>query len=154
MVEHVEEVDFNSPITKFTHCLTGYPLLMEIWQNLYNMTMYKKKGETSSRPMVSLYMGHDRSIEPLLTILQIKRDLWLLPLASAITFELYSLRSKKFYIRVIYNGNDVTKQLIFCRKLNGDGLCDFENFNFFAMKDIDHHCFFGDNFSNACNSKR
>ncbi|CAG5125899.1 unnamed protein product [Candidula unifasciata] len=75
-----------------------------------------------------LYSGHDTTISPLITALELDDAVW--PgYASRLTFELYQRQSTgEHFIRVLQNGKVVTSQVVFCRhKAEGD-FCKFSYF--------------------------
>ncbi|XP_033097833.1 2-phosphoxylose phosphatase 1-like [Anneissia japonica] len=116
-----------------------YPLLKEITDAIsFNSTKHR----------FSLYSGHDLTITPFLAILGLPDFRW--PnYAARIIIEAWSKFNKKF-IRVLYNGDDMTDKLRFCRnQLNQDGLCpltqlvDFvnkQNFVLFNAKSYEEAC--------------
>ncbi|XP_021363491.1 2-phosphoxylose phosphatase 1-like [Mizuhopecten yessoensis] len=116
---------------KFAH-LALHPLLTEILMRMKDNVLLK-----DNRKFV-LYSGHDISLSPLITLLGLHLDGKWPPYASRVVFELYTKRASRFpvqaFIRVLYNGKDRTKDLIFCRKLH-HGLCRLHHFKEF----IDNH---------------
>lgn len=79
---------------------------------------------SSSGPFFVLYSGHDHTIEQLTTTLGIQNDPLLLRFAARIVFEVYQENSDVpnneatgVYFRVLSNGKDVTRQIIFCKNV-------------------------------------
>jgi hypothetical protein len=73
----------------------------------------------SKPPVFILYSGHDSTIEPLATAIGVSNGSWP-KYASRLVFELYgqvanTSSEADAYIRVLYNGKDVTHHLIFCK---------------------------------------
>ncbi|CAI4226310.1 unnamed protein product [Auanema sp. JU1783] len=85
--------------------------------------------------MLKIFSGHDVTIAPILRVLGVP---FLDPphYASRIAFEvLEHVRTKKLFLRVIYNGEDVTNKITFCTDLF-DGLCSVEYLEDFVKKEI------------------
>ena len=94
------------------------PLLSYIFRHM-------EKAVTQSSLKFALYFGHDSSITPLLVSLGFGGSTHP-PYASRIVFELYENKSNSsdFFLKILYNGQDVTRSVIFCRgKTTPDGLC-------------------------------
>ena len=132
----------KSPIWQRITRLKMMPLLHEIYKRMEGLA------ENRTREKFVLYSGHDTTIEPLITTLGITDGTWP-PYASRLVFETYSFNHnghKHYLLRVLFNGEDVTARLIFCRpegnevKLNDDGMCSQEDFEDFiessSMKDL------------------
>ena len=145
-----------------TSCIT-WPLIGKLWDFLdengrlmLNNYANVKKHRLSMNPLLRaiarrtlqffanndterfiLYSGHDHTVSPLVTALGVHDGKWP-PFASRVVFELYSLSdsSSEHFIRVLYNGADVTARTLFCRnkKLNM-GLCPLDYFTQFALED-------------------
>ena len=66
------------------------------------------------------------------------QNLWWPAFSSSLVIELHSALSKQFYIRVLYDDVDVTRKLSFCKSrfTNVDGLCLFDNFTFFVLREM------------------
>jgi len=81
--------------------------------------MKRQLRSTGLSPRFVLYSGHDSTVEPLAAAIGISNGMW--PrYASRLVFELYAPAKEAASvavpsIRVLYNGEDVTKQLSFCR---------------------------------------
>ena len=95
------------------------PLLYEIAQR-----MKRQLHSAVSVPKFVLYSGHDSTIEPLAAAIGVSNGMW--PrYASRLIFELYAPRDEAVSqtaasIRVLHNGNDVTRQLSFCKDIKSD----------------------------------
>ena len=127
-----------------------HPLLREI---------AKRMGRVVQRKDIVkfvLYSGHDMTITPLKTALGFNEGLHP-PFASRIVFELYNYLPTNlpqgYFTRYLYNGEDVTKKVIFCAgKTNRDGLCAIEYFLQFVMYDNLKY-FNANSFEEACTKK-
>lgn len=84
----------------------------------------------------SLYSGHDITITPLLHALGTHDGKWP-PYASRVVFELYTkmVPSGDHYIRVLYNGRDITSQVRFCLGRTEVGMCSLKHFQNFVERD-------------------
>lgn len=113
---------------KISTLLSTYPFMTEILDNLHNAV----STSTVSSKFMNVYVGHDTVISPVLAALGIFRHSkyckWP-PYASRIVFELWQSKDKTgqnedSFIRVIYNGDDVTSLIPSCSEYNNDGpLC-------------------------------
>ncbi|GAB1598370.1 2-phosphoxylose phosphatase 1-like [Argonauta hians] len=113
------------------HRLATFPFLYETVQSM------KTYIHGSQARKFFLYSGHDVTVTPVLTALGAHSGKWP-PYASRIIFELYSLRrkrQKKYYIKILYNGRDITNLTPFCVSATYDNLCPFERFSNFVNKD-------------------
>ena len=121
------------------------PLLHDMYRRIQGLA------ENKTRERFVLYSGHDTTLEPLVTSLGVTNGTWP-PYASRLALETYSFEHgghKHYLLRVVFNGNDVTSRVIFCRpesnevRLNDDGMCSFEDFEDFiqesSMKDLNTH---------------
>lgn len=120
VTESVSRAELETKAKLKVNDLMMYPLLREIANRYVNIT----KG--LSQQKVVLYSGHDKTISPLLVAMGIGNGQWP-PFASRLVMELYSssnASAPEYYLKVIYNGNDMTRQLRFCE----NGLCPLENF--------------------------
>lgn len=90
-----------------------------------------------------LYSGHDTTISPVITALELEDAVW--PgYATRLTFELYQRRSTgEHFIRVLQSGKVVTSQVVFCRHKTEGEFCQFTYFYDFVM---------GVNLQEFCNS--
>lgn len=121
----------NHVFIKFSH-LIMHPFLVQIAHQMKSVVLANK-----SVPKFVLYSGHDVTMTPLLVALGISDGLWP-SYASRLVIEFYSrvVTQKKihYFIRILYNGLDMTRQLPFCRTVI-NGLCKFIHFIHF----IDTH---------------
>ncbi|KAL1494487.1 hypothetical protein ABEB36_010079 [Hypothenemus hampei] len=117
----------------------------------------------SNGPKLVLYSGHDFTLLQLATALGLANDPLLLRYASRLIFEVYqdnraigNNEEKAIYFRLLSNGRDVTKQIIFCRNLvnldRSSALCRIEDIVRFL-----HDDYFSSlnvtNFKDACIKK-
>ena len=118
----------DGPHQKFAR-LIMHPLMTKI-----AMQMKKISHGSQNYPKFAYYSGHDITVSPLVDILGLGDYHW--PCYAAnVVFELWS-KSESFYLRVLYNGQDRTNAVRFCRDdLNEDGLCPLRNFLKFVNKD-------------------
>ena len=117
--------------------LLMHPLLHIILHRMHNVTA------GAERSKFVLYSGHDKTITPLATALGIHDGRW--PrYASRVVFELFSkgdakTTQKTYYIRVLFNGEDKTKQVRFCKGKTIDGMCPLSYFqNFVFHEDLQY----------------
>lgn len=132
--EKYGEQNSNSSAEERLSLLTSYPLLHDIVQSFLNVTNYSTQ-KNSTRFFV--FSGHDKTLVAIMKALGIHSGRWP-PFASQVTFELYGHRNKQFYIRVLYNGDDLTKRVRFCSKLTNSShsFCPFENFVYFVLYEV------------------
>lgn len=133
--EHLDQNGIRQVTTDSTnlkrHRLATHPFLYEIVQSM------KTYMRGNSIIKFQLYSGHDVTVTPVLTALGAHSGKWP-PYASRIVFELYSYRrnrQKRYYIRILYNGQDVTNLTPFCSFASNENLCPFEKFSTFVIKD-------------------
>lgn len=99
--------------------LKAYGLIKNIVQKMLAIV-------SNNKPKLIVYSGHDKTLQYLATALGFGDDILFVPYASRIIFETYLRRQsnvdiysdvlpKEYYFRILYNGKDVTKKLIFCR---------------------------------------
>ncbi|XP_014670305.1 PREDICTED: 2-phosphoxylose phosphatase 1-like [Priapulus caudatus] len=99
-----------------------YPLLLEMTHRLSDVAAGR------SRNALTLYSGHDVTLGPLLTALD-AYDGAIPPYASRLVVELYAAAGGRHYVRLLYNGGDVTRRVRFCRgRVNADGVCELKHF--------------------------
>lgn len=103
-----------------------------------------------------LYSAHDLSLLALLSVLDIDAGS-MIPYASYIAFEVYSLsvnNERKYVLRIMYNGRDVTKQVSFCKSseftFNNSSHCTLDDLKKFVVSLISSIGF--KSFQDACNS--
>ncbi len=125
----------KNPVYKLVSRLRMYPLLNEMVMNI------EERITTKSAARFYLYSGHDSTIDPLLTALNISDGMW--PMyACRVNVELYSTKEatvpgpKRYFIRVLYNGLDVTTKVIFCRgktRPEWSDMCPLQHFKDFTQ---------------------
>lgn len=108
------------------------PLLGQIYDGM----MDRISGKSSHK--LVLYSGHDSTIDPLLVTLNISLGIWP-KYASRFTVELYSTRAahipKAYFVRILYNGRDLTQNVMFCKSLTPSGLCSLDHFKRFLLEE-------------------
>ena len=124
-----------------------HPLLREIAKRMGRVVRRKDTVK------FVLYSGHDMTVTPLTTALGFNEGLHP-PFASRVVFELYKYlatnSTQGYFTRYLYNGKDVTKNVIFCAgRTNSDGLCAIEHFLQFVMYDNLKY-FNANSFEEAC----
>ena len=129
--EHLKQIweKFNSEIkyvvkkskNSIYYYIALYPLMAEIVNRLNDHT----KGRSQERLVV--YLGHDIPLMSFLDILEVGGS-WI-RYAGRIVLELYESEAyndpDKHYIRILYNGKDVTQFVKFCKEKTNKGLCNF-----------------------------
>ena len=100
-----------------------------------------------------IYSGHDITITPLATILEIHSGKWP-PFASRVVIELYKKIENKihYFIKILHNGHDVTSSVVFCRNKLSKGFCKLKYFLDFVKKHL-HDVGF-DSYGQGCNSMK
>lgn len=122
------------------------------------------KTVSEGKPRLVLYSGHDLTAQYLLSMLGVLNPQTMSPhYASRLVFEVYRNNTvdtvypgRDFYFRVIFNGNDITRSVIFC---NSDGgswqdsvyLCPIESAIRFIHDDY-FTVFNATNYKEACGS--
>lgn len=155
--------------------LVAYGLIHNIVQNMIRMI-------SESKPKLVLYSGHDKTLQPLILALGLNDMKYYSAFyASRLVFEVYRKKdlrdefkftkrkaiAQDFYFRVVYNGEDVTNHLSFCRpqqnivmkvvdpiddmKIYNTYLCPIENIVRFIHDDY-FSVFNVSNFKDACAS--
>ncbi|XP_071805512.1 2-phosphoxylose phosphatase 1-like [Asterias amurensis] len=135
----------DGPHQKYAR-LVMHPLLSQI------ATQMKKVNHGAQNyPKFVYYSGHDITLTPLLDILGLGDYHW--PCYAAnVVFELWS-KSESFFLRVLYNGQDKTSAVRFCRdNLSLDGLCPLRYFLRFVNKENMGY-FHAESLSEACKLK-
>ena len=97
--------------------------------------------QNGSTPKFHLYSGHDTTVTPLITAMELKNVVW--PrFATTITFELYRKQNSESLIRVLQDGKVVTGDVFFCKdSTNKHGMCPFVNLtNYINKKDNSEIC--------------
>ena len=118
-------VNENPPEAKHVYA-TYYPILSKIADRAKDYI--SGKGQYGKKLFV--YSGHGTSTHALLQILGFETN-GLVPYAGRIVIELYESSSKnstfnenKHYIRIFYNGDDITQYVTFCKGKTFSGLCE------------------------------
>lgn len=91
--------------------------LLRAYGFLRNIVNYMLKMISGSNLKVVLYSGHDLTIQYLLSALGLNTKAFIdIPYATRMIFEVYKSEHDlgQFYFRVVYNGRDVTRQVIVC----------------------------------------
>lgn len=124
------------------------PALMDIVERIKDLTQERRT------PKIVLYSGHDLTLTSLLFVLGLFDGIWP-PYASRVALELYedvdALNSDRFFLKFLYNGRDVTKDVIFCQNVIFNGLCNFKYFNSFVLNTMLQRYGYT-NYVQACNS--
>ena len=113
--------------------LKMHGLISDIVLNMENI----KQGRTKLRFL--LFSGHDTTIDSLAVALNISDGLW--PrYASRIIIELYSSApynsdQRDFFVRVLYDGRDMTHKVGGCSQLAPDNLCRLADFKSYVGED-------------------
>lgn len=124
------QVTSDNVYDKYSRLLVQ-PLLAEMAKRMINITI------DATVVKFVLYSGHDTSLRPMLAVLGIGEGRWP-SYASRIVIELYSqkqISKKVYFIKVIYNGEDKTRLVKFCKNINNDGLCKLSDFLDFVSKE-------------------
>lgn len=135
------------------HKLSRQQGLLRAYGLIRHIVNYMLKIISGDKVKFVLYSGHDRTIQFLLTALGIYKPnengelpklSYFVPYATRIQFEIYksdasSGDTSEYYFRMIFNGQDITRQIEFCEggrslrinKINARGtkadLCPIEN---------------------------
>ncbi|KAL4220890.1 2-phosphoxylose phosphatase 1 [Mactra antiquata] len=145
MYQHWNDTDKNRE--KFSS-VNLYPLLTEIYQGIKHFI----DGQHSTK--VWIYSGHDSTLTALLFVLGLNDGIWP-PYASRVNLELYESEagstSNRFYMKILYNGRDVTNDVNFCKHSTQFGLCDLKYFNEFVSNTMLLRYGYN-NFTAACES--
>lgn len=91
--------------------------LLRAYGFIRNIVNYMLKMISGSNLKVVLYSGHDLTIQYLLSALGLNtREFIDIPYATRMIFEVYKSERDvgQFYFRVVYNGRDVTREVIVC----------------------------------------
>ncbi|CAH2234566.1 jg12126 [Pararge aegeria aegeria] len=117
------EQELNNIYNRKRGLLLAYGLIHNIVQNMIRVI-------SENKPKLVLYSGHDKTLQALITALGLSSyHHYNIQYASRMIFEVYRRRdlrdefkfskrraiAQDFYFRVVYNGEDVTDKLSFCR---------------------------------------
>ncbi|XP_059803795.1 2-phosphoxylose phosphatase 1 isoform X3 [Hypanus sabinus] len=130
--------------------LATYPILNQ------TVTRMQRIAQGRKDEIVALYSAHDVTVAPLLSALGITNANF--PrFAARLIFEIWQngKDKKKNFVRILYNGDDVTFQTSFCsgqKAHSKQQLCPFENFLNFVRKDV-FKVFNSTNYYDACHRR-
>eukprot|EP00062_Callorhinchus_milii_P000607 gi/632934773/ref/XP_007886403.1/ PREDICTED: acid phosphatase-like protein 2 isoform X2 [Callorhinchus milii] len=131
--------------------LATHPILNQTVSRMLRVAQGKKD------EILALYSAHDVTVAPLLSALGVTEARF--PrFAARIVFEIWQNvndKKKQHFVRVLYNGDDVTFQTTFCRDHRVHSkqlLCPFENFVRFVRKDM-FAVFNSTNYYDACHRR-
>ncbi|XP_077998385.1 2-phosphoxylose phosphatase 1-like [Glandiceps talaboti] len=121
MVARVTNQD-GKPREKFVR-LNMHPLLSRIVDSMESSI------QGNNRVKFKLFSGHDLTVSPLIDVLGLPDHAWP-PYASRVIFELWKEnKTSRHFVRVLYNGDDLTKYVRFCGGYSNDvGLCPWQRF--------------------------
>lgn len=127
-----------------------YPLMAELTSRML------RKAQGQDAPHFVLYSGHDLTLTPLLHVLGIYDGIWP-PYASRIVIEMFrsdqTTDPSEVFVRILYNGRDVTNRVTFCKISKPDELCRLTAFSEFVFSEMLQRFQFSD-FSSACSNLR
>ncbi|XP_032887003.1 2-phosphoxylose phosphatase 1 isoform X3 [Amblyraja radiata] len=129
--------------------LATHPILNQ------TVTRMQRIAQGMKDEIFALYSAHDVTVAPMLSALGITHASF--PRFGArLIFEIWQNRKdkKKNFVRILYNGDDVTSQTSFCSglKAHSKRLCRFENFLNFVRKDV-FAVFNSTNYYDACHRR-
>ncbi|XP_048258678.1 2-phosphoxylose phosphatase 1-like [Haliotis rufescens] len=147
------------PCNKQGKCITQR-MVTELWGHVTNYTKYlitdenyRKYASLALHPFLTeiseqmqdaangvintkfhLLSGHDATLVPLTVVFGAGGGTW--PrYAARIVLELYSRKdTSEHYIRVLHDGKDVTREVIFCHGHTHDGMCPLKQFVDFVLR--------------------
>ena len=128
--------------------LKMHPFLQDVLARMDQVT----SGKTKRR--FFLYSGHDSTIDPLIVAFNVTDGSW--PrYASRVILELYSSAAsggdgRDYFVKVLYDGKDVTGQTVGCAQLAPDGLCPFNSFKAALDENSIRQAFGGKSYKQAC----
>lgn len=114
--------------------MATYPLLNQTVARMQSVARGSKD------ELLALYSGHDVTMSPVLSALGVTEARF--PrFAARLVFELWGNRDKKgeHFVRILYNGEDVTFQTSFCRRESrqpGQPMCPLETFSKFVKREM------------------
>lgn len=107
-----------------------HPVLLEIENRMKSFIR-----ESSTYKFI-LYSGHDVTLSPLLYVFGLNNGRWP-PYASRLVIELYEFNHAqslgRFFLKFLFNGEDKTRDVNFCRGKLFHGLCNFRLFSEFIL---------------------
>lgn len=121
-----------------------FPLLSEISKRMKDLQ------ESKFSPKFVLYSGHDVTVTPLLLLLGLSDGIWPRYASRVVMETLQSKANGDYYLRVLYDGEDRTAEVSFCKPyISQEGLCPLIFFiKFVQNKLLQKHGFL--NYDNAC----
>ncbi|XP_069752783.1 2-phosphoxylose phosphatase 1 isoform X3 [Narcine bancroftii] len=130
--------------------LATHPILSQTVTRMQQIIQGKKDA------IFALYSAHDVTVAPLLSALGIP-NAGFPRYGARLIFEIwqYVKDKKKYFVRILYNGDDVTSQTSFCSRPKPHSrlhLCPFENFLTFVTKDV-FAVFNSTNYYDACHRR-
>lgn len=145
--EIINELKSNNDSTYIEAAtLKLYPVLHEIATHMNNLR------SSTFAPRFVLYSGHDVTLTPLLLLFGLHDGKWP-PYASRFIFEtLHHETTNEYYLRLVYNGKDVTREVTFCKSDIQDGVCPLEAFQKFVLEEMLQR-FAYKGFTDACKLK-
>ena len=110
-----------------------HPLFIELARRM------KEEVEKRQPYKVVIYSGHDITLTPLLVVLGLDDGKWV-RYASRVVIEFYEAMSKKdkqkYYLKFLFNGEDLTEKVRFCEGRTFHGLCSFRLFYDFVFTEM------------------
>lgn len=143
------------------HKYTKHQGILRAYGIIRSIVNYMLKMVSGDKTKFVLYSGHDRTIQFLTAALGIKSQNYIIPYAARVIFEVYkSDKETEFYFRVVFNGQDVTREIDFCEggkslrvtkdsRGNKADLCPIENIIRFIHDDY-FTSLNATNFKDAC----
>lgn len=143
------------------HKYTKHQGILRAYGIIRSIVNYMLKMVSGDKTKFVLYSGHDRTIQFLSAALGIKSQNYIIPYAARVIFEVYkSDKETEFYFRVVFNGQDVTREIDFCEggkslrvtkdsRGNKADLCPIENIIRFIHDDY-FTSLNATNFKDAC----
>ncbi|KAL4240308.1 2-phosphoxylose phosphatase 1 [Mactra antiquata] len=106
---------------------------LRMYPFLEQLMMHVTRHDSSQT--INVYMGDKHFMQYLLTTLNIFKN-QVMPMASRLIFEVYrknrgQLNEDDLYIRVLYNGEDITETMFLCSNYIENGLCRISRFQSF-----------------------
>ncbi|XP_069069785.1 2-phosphoxylose phosphatase 1 isoform X2 [Pleurodeles waltl] len=130
--------------------MATYPLLNQTVMRMQRIAQGRKD------EVLVLYSGHDVTLSPVLSALGVTEARF--PrFAARLVFELWVNGDKigEHFVRILYNGEDVTFQTSFCRRKSqqfGQSMCPLETFAKFVKRDM-FNIFNTTNYYDACHRR-
>ena len=142
-------LDRQKTFTEYANIIL-HPVMIEIARRL------KDEAERGHKHKMIIYSGHDVTLSPLLHFLGLDDGRWV-RYAARVVIEMYEAKSKKdknkHYLRFLYNGKDLTQDVIFCKGKLHKGLCKFKLFYDYVFTEMLQQ-FRYTSYYDACSRKR